>query len=618
MAKVPAIPSVVISQASTPTPPAVIPAWILGGGNFYGGQQSGVAPCPTGGCSFYDVDPGSDPDKHLFAGVIDASEATPSALPSHCPGIGSGGSNVSNCNPYKYVNILWPLCDTSISQSAFEYLDGSDPAGFLHEYDSHSVRFNLGFNSLCGSPMPSPTPAYPANPGNASYLSWLSTNAWTTANFPTPYGILEDNFGVSGYPCGVTYEYGSTNNGPCNMVGDATPSPSPTDTDWESALGLFAANTCGTTCFQFAANGLMPGNGLDTGSCNNIGSGQCWVTGSGGVISDADSIANVCANASSSGNLRAIEAEEVVFLKGSPEPSPVPSPTPSITPVYAKTQTIVYMLNTISQLVTHTSDGCKNMVAVDIEAGGGSFYPLLGYGPGSGSPSAGIPVRLEATAMRFLVPDPVTLVPDRIVPFYYTIGGTNNHWAPSDSGTSSCNSSPYCEVPYFFEETLVPQGPDVSVGAFSWNGSTQSVGDGCPSNPGDSGGAVDLVATCVGIDGSAVFRQVYDHLYIDGEDYGPAAVLLNTSPVTSVPIVSSWFSCTGCHGISAFNYKLALSGGELQSVNYPGRLVPISLPCTQTTYCNGDNSVPGNTSPFSSGSPGGIGPHSGMILLASH
>ncbi len=78
LAGTPVLGNEAVAQASTPTPPVIIPAWIAGGGNFYS--------C----CN--DVDPGATPDKHLFAGVIDAG-ATPSAsLGLNCPGAGAPGN----------------------------------------------------------------------------------------------------------------------------------------------------------------------------------------------------------------------------------------------------------------------------------------------------------------------------------------------------------------------------------------------------------------------------------------------------------------------------------------------------------------------------------------------
>ncbi len=575
----------VIAQATTPTPPVVIPAWILGGGNFY--------TC----CN--DVDPGATPDQHLFAGVIDASEATDDSLKTNCPGIGSGGSNVSNCNPYKYVNMLWLVCDTTLSGNGFDYLAMSDPSGFVHYYEPPPATPGPRFTPSSGKCSLSNN-TYATNPDDSAWLSWLAMHAWTTdeANFPAPYGIDEDNVGIHGYTCDASYEYGDAF---CNQKGK---SASPQPTDWESALGVFANNTCtSTTCFYFVGNGLQRGDGSNTGSCSTISNSHCFVPNFGGIIDDMDAIDNFCTAAygtNSTTNTQGIEAEEVVFLKGTPAPSP--SPTSGNTPVYANTQTIVDMINTMSHLVTDTTGPCANVNAIDIESSGGSFPGLVGYG--AGTVAAGIPIREEATAFRFLVPDTNTLVPDRIVPFYYRIGLTTNKGL-------DC-----CKVPYFFEETLVPQGPEVTVGAFEWNGVTQSVGDGCPSiTPADTGGAVDLMVTCVSTDadaGAAVFRQEYKHLYINGTDYGPAAVLLNTASTTAVPISSSWFDCTGCDPFSNFHYKLALSGGELKSVVYGSGT--ISLPCTQPTNCTGDNSVLGNTVdviPFL------MEPHSGMILLAS-
>jgi hypothetical protein len=335
-------------------------------------------------------------------------------------------------------------------------------------------------------------------------------------------------------------------------------------------------------------------------------------------VNDMDALDDVCSAADSGGHLQAIAAEEIVFLKGA-QPTAMPSP------FYANTQTIVYMINTMSHLVNYTSGPCKNTVAIDVESSGGSFPGLPNYA--AGTVGLGIPIREEATALRFLVPDLQTLVPDRMQPFYYQIGATVNPRSPSDCSVAS----PYvpCEVPYFFEETIVPQTPEVTVAPFVWNGSTASVGDACPTPtpgpatpPPDTGGAVDLVATCVPTDpdtGAAVFRQEYQHLYIDGNDYGPAAVLLNTASQTSVPIDSAWFSCSGCSPLSDFHFWLALSGGELTSVYYPGYAGgTIALPCTSTTYCTGNNTVLGNTTPYPGVIHPAIGPHSGVILLGSN
>jgi hypothetical protein len=611
-----------VAQTSYPAPPPVIPAWILGGGKFY--------PC----C--YDVDPGATADQSLFAGVLDGSTTTDDTLKTNCPGIGSGGSNVSNCNPYKYVNMLYLICDDTLeSMDAYNYLNNGagagapDETGFVHEYamsgptPTPAPRVTDGGN--CPSPNPTPTPTtgpYPSagyytNPDDTAFQSWLVSHVWTTSesNFPPPYGVFEDHFSVVGdAPCYNSYEYGRL---ACSNRGN---SASPAPHDWETALGDFEnnaeANCSSGTCFAFVGNGLTPGGGNNTNSCSHVNAviGQCFATFDAGVVNDMDALDNLCSAADSGGHLQAIAAEEIVFLKGI-EPAPNPSP------FYANTQTIVYMINTMSHLVNYPmTSPCATTVAIDVESSGGSFPDLLDYAPGT--VTAGIPIRQEATALRFLVPDPMTYVPDRMQPFYYTVGGTANNWTPT---ADHCTITPYCEVPYFFEETIVPQGQEVTVGAFHWNGATQSVGDGCPAptpNPPDTGGAVDLMVACVddpdsSTDGAAVFRQEYHHLYIDGNDYGPAAVLLNTASETSVNIDSSWFECSGCDHIGKFGEQLKLKGGELKSVFYNGG--SISLECT-ASYCNGDKTVSGNTTAFSYNpmAPPTIGPDSGIILLGSN
>lgn len=607
----PGVPHEFVAQASTPAPPQFIPAWVLGGGAFYRGQQtSAPGPAP----SFNDVDPGAIPDQTLFAGVLDASETTDVGLETNCPGIGP--PNYSTCNPYKYISMLILTCNTTLSADAFDALNtgGTDPdeTAFLHQFTGMPGPANR-LTGPGNCPPPTGTNGFAMNPGDAGFQTYLLSNVWTTGNFPVPYGIDEDHFAADGGggQCYQSQEYGGR---ACNVPGN---SGSPEPYDWETALGGFEsnaeANCMGTTgtCFPFIGNGLTPGSGQTTPPCNHSPpppstSTYCFATPEAGVVNDMDALDNLCAAADSNNNLEGITAEEIVFLKGTP-PSPVP----------ANTQTIVYMINTMSHLVNYTSGGCKKTVAIDVEAPGGSFYPLDGYA--QGTVTGGISTRLEATALRFLVANPKTLVPDRMQPFYYTIGGTNNNWTPT---TNSCNMSPYCEVPYMFEETLVPQGFEKTVNPFTWNGSVTSVGDGCSAtstpSPGDTGGAVDLVATCVTADsdpGAAVFLQEYRHLYIAGNDYGPAAVLLNTASTTSVPISSSWFSCpSGCDPLSHFHFSLVLNGGELSSVLTSGS--PITMLCTNTTFCTSHNSVSDNTGPI--GVTPDILPHSGMILLGSH
>lgn len=155
----PNMPNYIIAQVSTPTPPAVVPAWILGAGHFYGSSP--------------DVDPGATADQHLFAGVLDASATANPSLPPNCPGIGATG-NVSSCNPYLYINMLDVLCgSTPLSMDAYVYLNGSatatpDETGFVHEYASGPTATpdpRVSSPGNCPTPNITPTPSSTATAG---------------------------------------------------------------------------------------------------------------------------------------------------------------------------------------------------------------------------------------------------------------------------------------------------------------------------------------------------------------------------------------------------------------------------------------------------------------------
>jgi len=196
-------------------------------------------------------------------------------------------------------------------------------------------------------------------------------------------------------------------------------------------------------------------------------------------------------------------------------------------------------------------------------------------------------------AYRWLVANPSTLIPDRVISDQLTEGGTMT------------------EVPYFFEDTLVPYGPETSVPKFVWNGKVKTVGGGCPSASGDSGGAVALLAQCVGSAG--IYCQQYAHLYINGADYGMIAACLNTSTTTE-NIVSSWFKHDS---ISSYSYVLALQGGEMTSVPYQGVTGgSIALPtCTNTTYCTGQNTLSTQVATFKGDGSDQLCGQCGIILL---
>ncbi len=242
-------------------------------------------------------------------------------------------------------------------------------------------------------------------------------------------------------------------------------------------------------------------------------------------------------------------------------------------------------INTNANLYSHTSDGCATTKIVDVE---------VSYGMGGrGDVTGGYRVRLAALAWRWLVANPATGIPDRVVSFQYTEGGT------------------LTEVPYFFEDTLVPDGAEVSVPKFVWNGRVQTVGGGCPSANGDRGGALALLVQCVGSAG--IYCQQYEHLYINAADHGKTAACFNTSTTTE-RVVSSWFNHDP---ISSYQYTLALQGGEMTSVPYKdvsGGSIKLTT-CTNRAFCTGSNSLSGQVKTFKGNASDTLCGPCGLVLL---
>ncbi len=187
-------------------------------------------------------------------------------------------------------------------------------------------------------------------------------------------------------------------------------------------------------------------------------------------------------------------------------------------------------------------------------------------------------------------------MPDRVISGEFSEGGTNT------------------EVPYFFEDTLVPDGAEIPVPKFVWNGKVKTVGGGCPSASGDSGGAVALLVQCVGSEG--IYCQQYAHLYINGADQGATAACFNTS-TTNENIVSSWFKKDP---ISSYQYVLALQGGEMTSVPYQdvsSGAIALST-CTNKTYCTGSNSLSAQVGTFAGNGSDTLCGQCGVILLENN
>ena len=367
----------------------------------------------------------------------------------------------------------------------------------------------------------------------------------------------------------VSTEYGSgvSPSGFADQVGN---SPYHAATDFESSIGTFINGACGAICLNMTFNGVSSG-GLNAGACSVIHNGHCHDRGSAGMIDDQAAIDNICATVTG-GNLKYLQAERPVF-------------SGRFGVGFLDSQTITMGINTNANLYSHTSDGCADTKIVDIETSYGEGGP--------GDITGGYRVRLAALAWRWLVANPATGIPDRVVSDQLTEGGTKT------------------EVPYFFEDTLVPAGAEVSVPKFVWNGSAQTAGGGCPSASGDRGGAVALLVQCVGSAG--IYCQQYAHLYINGADNGMTAACFNTS-TTSENIASNWFNHDP---ISSYQYVLALKGGEMTSVPYagvPGGSIAMHT-CTSKAYCTGNNDLSSQAETFKGDGSDTLCGQCGVILM---
>ncbi len=294
-----------------------------------------------------------------------------------------------------------------------------------------------------------------------------------------------------------------------------------------------------------------------------------------GMIDDQAAIDNICATVTG-GNLKYIQAERPVFSgRFGVEFLDSQTVTSSASiPMRISTRILLMVARTPRSSIIETSYGSG----------------------GPGDVTGGYRVRLAALAWRWLVANPATGIPDRVISGQLTEGGTTT------------------EVPYFFEDTLVPDGAEISVPKFVWNGRVQTVGGGCPSASGDSGGAVALLVQCVGSAG--IYCQQYAHLYINGADHGKTAACFNTS-TTNENIVSSWFKKRPDLVISI---RARFKGGEMTSVPYQGvssGSIALST-CTNKTYCTGSNSLSAQVGTFKGNGSDTLCGQCGVILLENN
>ncbi|MBV8530837.1 MAG: hypothetical protein JO104_05925, partial [Candidatus Eremiobacteraeota bacterium] len=542
--------------------PWVIPVWGFGGDS-------------------YDADPGATPDQHLFGVIEDTGPDSNQKLAANCPGVSSS----STCQPYKYVNLFYLYCSTPVTLAAYQWADANDEAAFAHVYPggitkSNRITYNATPNPTGPNCKPdNPNAAMRMNPGDPAFNAYLYQNVWNGSDyvndFPAPYGAMEDNapvfagIDVGTYAGEVTTEYGSGSapSGFANLIGK---SPYHAATDWETAMALFINSACAVKCVDMAFNGVATGAGY-VGPCKDISNGHCHVPFAAGDIDNQAAIDNLCTTVVG-GNLAYMNAERPIFGG-------------RFGFEFMDSQTMTVEINTAANLYSHTADGCANTKIVDHE---------VSYGEGGlGDVKGGYQVRLAALAFHWMVANPATGIPDRVVSLQETEGGT------------------LTEAPYFFEDTLVPVGAEQPVSRYVWNGTVLSTGGGCPSAYGDRGGAVTLLAQCVGSDG--IYCQQYQHLYINGMERGKVAACLNTSSTTA-NIAGSWFKHDP---ISSYHYRLALQGGEMAAVPYAGVAggsIAMTT-CTNKQYCNGREWLAGQVAAFKGDGTDTLCGPCGVILL---
>jgi hypothetical protein len=519
-------------------------------------------------------DMGATPDAYLIQEEVANNEfaATPSPYPCF-PSAGPAG-----CQVFKYTDMLELYCNTLAESNAYTWAIANDEAAFTHTYRNlvagpHRYGFS---NSLgCGNP----TTAYYMNPGDSRYNAYLYRNDWSNGGqryFPRPpaipqIGVYEDDtkqdgpFVVGNFSM-VSTEYGSgiSPSGFATHVGD---SPYNAGIDYETALAHFSNGACRAVCLPVAYNDAGPCCG-DILGCSDISNGHCHDQYYADFIDDQFNYANLCTSLTGT-NFRYLEFENPVLHKNLK---------------IADALTLIGLINSFAGFQAHVSDGCAKSKLVDFE---------YGYGTGGiGDIRGGIAVRSLALALRWLVPNPATGMPDRVIAKYGRIGLTTT------------------ETPYYFEETFVPYGPEEPVVPFTWNGATQTVGGGCDGVSGDKGGAVGLLVQCVGTSG--IYCQQYRLLYINGINYGRSAACVNTSTRTE-NVTSSWF----VHDpISTYHYRLALTGGELTRVPYKNITGgAILMPCTNSTYCTGSTSLSAQISAFARSGADTLCGRCGLILL---
>lgn len=518
----------------------------------------------------------------------------------------------SNCQPHKYIDFMRNSCLTtqtvqvmnwalpaptpsqSANETAFQHLSPTNPTPSPVSSPYRLVATATGANCSAYNGNGNGTHPFIFNPHDSSFQTFLTNNVWNQTSsdyYPAPYGAYEDTSGVlgdqicgdgsSGAPFSTEFSLGWNigNVSRCDVVNSSATYN--VGVSYDTALGSWLNAACpGSPCLSMTINGGAPSANANV-TCGIVSSGHCYDKNFPGDVDDSyENAYKAVIAANTAGNLKYIDEESPIFSHTSAYQ-------------YASSSNFIHLLNTWVNFQNDTTTA--NVKLTDLEPGFG--------GTGPGDNTDGVGVRTAVTAAHFLVPDPATGIPDRIV-FRYLPSGTTGDYAN--------------ESEFYFEETLVPYGPEhATSSSFVFNGTTADLGGGCDNQPGDTGGIQQLLVQCVGTAG--IYCQQYKGVFQNGNPYGAMAVCLNTS-TTSEPILGSWF--TG-DPITSYNYSLALSAKELASVQYaniPSGVVTIPT-CVSSTYCdtgNTANTMAENLAPFNNQSPPSLCGHCGIVLVATN
>lgn len=586
-----------------------------------------------GGATCNPIDMGPTPDN--FVDNADWNqEPAPTGTSNYC-----GTTAAPNCVVYKYIDHMRNFCQTTQTQQVL--IDAGLPATFAPGTSAPSGAETWFTHFATTNPVPTApgtpfrniaaeggaacapywgnlaTPTAPPtgvsfytlpflmNPDDAGFRGELQNCCWTNtgANFypqtqnatSAPMNVYEDNgqfmgrfiTGGSGKANPFASEYGCwfgvPNGQTCrnDLVGT---NPFHGPDAWGTAVGLFANSACGSPCLKMTLNGASPGGNINV-SCNVWnGTNHCHDQVYTGYIDNT--FINILAQtitANSSANITYFDMESPIF--------------DHVTSKWGQPALLSAVLNTwINFQQNATFNGVK---ISDLEPGWGS----------GGVGDTTTDVRTMTLGMEWLAPDysGTKSSNDRIVSRLLPIGGSRT------------------ESPSFFEHFLVPFAPEQQAAPYVMhNDSTQttSLGSGCAGGvrnaQGDVHGIIDLLVACAS-DNGGVYVQQYQQLWFNGHNYGALAVIVNTSSSDTIPISSGWF--TILHPATTFNWKLTLLGSEMESVaqgNIGGGTATFTT-CTNVLYCaTGNNTVAANTTAWSAASPGSIGPHSAVILLATN